>query len=132
MNKKKLLMAMTIAMCASAAQAGLTVANEPPPPPPPVVIVIPTLAHVGDVPERPAKMKSNIKGLRASVALKRIVPRGWKGFTIKDPKISEMGKVTIKSKNKPWPDVLEEWLDNGNLTATLNWDKKELTIRAID
>lgn len=132
MNKTKLFLAMTILMGASLAQAGLTVANEPPPPPPPVVVVIPTLSQTGDAPEYPKKMKSNIKNLKASVALKRIIPRGWKGFTIKDPKINEMGKITIDSKNKRWPDVFEEWLEQGKMTAKLNWDTKEVTIRAAD
>lgn len=110
------------------AHAGLIIENQPVNEPLPAVARI-TMTQVGVVPAE-SKLKrvpGGMKNQPLAKVLGTLVPRGWNGYAA-DPRVKAVKSVTFTGGNRAWPVVLEEILRQNNLTANLNWDKREITV----
>ena len=68
------------------------------------------------------------KELPFSVSLKQLVPEGWRVFTTSD-KVKAAGNVTWSGLRRPWISVLNNLLADNGMVGTLDWSKREITIR---
>lgn len=89
----------------------------------------PTIEQVGLV-KNISLVKKDLKDVDFALALKAIVPLGWKGFVESSAPVDKAPKVSVQSKNLPWTEVLRGVLEARGFRALINWDKKEVTFKA--
>jgi hypothetical protein len=63
-------------------------------------------------------------------ALGMIVPQGWRGFT-SDNAVKTAGAVDWDAQDVPWPTILGEILATRQISATINWDRKEIEFASV-
>ena len=131
MNKRLVLnaiLATTLGLSLLPAHAGLIIEYQPPPAPQPQPEPPkPAITHTGAMPSDVTRISAKMTNQPVARVLATIVPRGWTGY-VDDHRIKALKSLSFAGSNRPWPIVLEELLQEHFLVATLNWDKREVTI----
>ncbi len=82
----------------------------------------------------PAAQQPVVKGFAKEIslltALKQIVPQGWKAKKVGSIDIKM--PVSWKGEGRAWTDVLQTMAIAHGISATLDWEKKELTVAAAE
>jgi hypothetical protein len=95
----------------------------------PYLIAVRPLKHLGTPSAKVAGsvLRGEEKNASFAQALKKIVPAGWKGY-IADPRIRAIKTASWQGNGRSWVVVLEEFLMQNGLVATLDWDAREVTV----
>lgn len=78
-----------------------------------------------------ARVKGAGKGVAIKSVLPKIVPVGWKGFA-GDASMGKEALIEWVGGNRYWITVLNEVLGEAQMTATIDWARKEVTFLALD
>lgn len=84
------------------------------------------LRHIG-TPGKIAILKGAGRQVPLATALRDIVPQGWAGY-ITDDRVKSLRTVDWYGLERPWTDVLEHFLIRYDLTATVDWNKREISL----
>lgn len=92
--------------------------------------------YVVEVGKRPvAKDLVRVKGFDKNIklveVLAKVVPKGWKGFA-GDVSLKSAPSIDWVGANRYWITILDEVLGKAGMTATVDWNKKEVTFRSAD
>lgn len=123
---KALGVAFALAMVTGAAQAGF---NVEAPQQRLVDSAVPAkggLVNIGAPKVRQPVVKGFANEVSLITALKQVVPEGWHAKRSGGLDVSQL--VSWKGEQKPWAEVLENLAVDYGFSATLDWDKKELTV----
>lgn len=77
-----------------------------------------------------ARVKGAGKNDSTSQVLPKVVPKGWKGYA-GDDGVRHAKSIAWVGANRFWVTVLDEVMAASGLTATVNWDRKEVTFRGL-
>ena len=77
------------------------------------------------------RVKANIKDESVLKALRTVVPKDWRAYA-GDKKMNTSQHASFRGNNRIWLSVLDDVLTQTDLTATIDWSKKEITFRGIN
>lgn len=126
---------LVLALAGTLPATAAVVVERPLAPPPPTMGNEPYLQVVRPLrfegKPTPAAWAPKLAGQERDVALgqalRKLVPSGWKGF-VADPRVADLNAVSWKGGDRQWVLVLEEFLMQYGLVATLDWDAREITV----
>lgn len=80
----------------------------------------------GKTPTSVERVEGAARNMPLVKALKKIVPEDWKAFG-KSLGAAQKKRVNFDGDNIPWLDALYQVLKQANISAKVDWDKKEIT-----
>lgn len=77
------------------------------------------------------RVRANGNGQPLMGALRTVVPKDWKAFS-GDGKMSQKQVVSYQGANRLWISVLDDVMTQSDMSATVDWHKREVTFRGLD
>lgn len=107
--------------------SGAIAPNTPPPAPPSAAPQAASVIKQIGKPGQITTLKGAGRKVTLAAALRDIVPAGWAGY-VTDDRIKTLKTVDWYGLDRPWIDVLEHFLIRYDLVATIDWNKKEISL----
>lgn len=87
------------------------------------------LAFIGQAPASIQVLNDSGRKVPLSDALRRIAPKGWKGYAKKDAGIK--GALVSWDDGQTWLSALDRISDQADLHITINWDEHILSVESL-